>query len=409
MGKFINFLFGNSAEDEVKDQYDQRYADFVLGKDLNEIGSAPQIIVNEESAMQLSAVYSCVRVLAEDFASLPLHLYKRNGKNKEKAHDHPLYDLLYLSPNSEMTSFIVRETAMTNLLLWGNAYFQKIKDRYGNVLELWPLQSRRMRVERDANTNEILYYYTNSKGITATLTRNDVLHIPGLSYDGIKGLSPIALARRTLGIAKATEMYGAKFFENGARPGGVLEHPGKVERPDLLRDSWEHVYKGTANSHRVAVLEEGMKYHEIGIPPEDAQFLETRRFEMNEICRIYRVPPHMVGDLEKATFSNIEHQSIDYVVHTLRPWIVRWEQAIDTQLLQDWERINYYSKFNVDGLLRGDFQTRTAGYATARQNGWMSVNDIRELEDQNPISVEQGGDIYHMNGNMIPLTGKPQE
>ena len=223
----------------------------------------------------------------------------------------------------------------------------------------------------------------------------------GLSYDGIKGLSPIDQAKEAVGLALATEEFGARFFGNGARPGGILEHPGVVKDPEKLRESWNKVYQGARNSHKIAVLEEGLKYHEIGLSPEASQFLQTRKYQLNEICRIFRVPPHLVGDLERSTFSNIEHQSIDFVVHTIRPWLVRWEQAIYKNLLNAEERRLYYAKFNVDGLLRGDFATRTQGYATARQNGWMSINEIRALEEMNPIAKEKGGDDYLINGNMI--------
>jgi HK97 family phage portal protein len=206
-----------------------------------------------------------------------------------------------------------------------------------------------------------------------------------------------------VGLAIATEQYGAKFFGNGARPGGVLEHPGILKDPEKLRESWNKVYQGTRNSHKVAVLEEGMKYHSIGIAPEDAQFLETRKYQVNEICRIFRVPPHLVGDLEKATFSNIEHQSIEFVQHTIRPWLVRWEQAISRLLLDESERLLYFAKFNVDGLLRGDYKSRMEGYAIGRQNGWLSTNDIRGLEDLPEVPEEQGGNDYLVNGNMIPI------
>ncbi len=401
MGKFINFLIENEADD-TKTPEQQRYEDFVLGKD--DLGISNSDVITERGAMQISSVYACVRVLSEDFASLPLHLFRQDGRNREKAEMHPLYDLLYIKPNREMTSFALREVGMANLLLWGNCYIQKIYDKAGNIMELWPLLSERMRVDRDSRTDEILYHYTPRKGPTVTLTRKDILHIPGLSFDGLTGLSPIALARKSLQTARAAQQYGSKFFENGARPGGVLEHPGTLEHPERIRESWNEVYRGTANSHKVAVLEEGMKYHEIGIPPEDAQFIETRKFELNEICRIYRMPPHMVGDLEKATFSNIEQQSLNYVIYTMRPWLVRWEQAMQTQLLNEIEMAQgYYPRFNVDGLLRGDFNTRMQGYATGRQNGWYSANDIREKEEMNPIPAEQGGDDYLVNGALMSV------
>lgn len=377
--------------------------DFMRGVDGGDWnGSNSGISVDELRAMQTSAVYACVKILAETVASLPLHLCTRDKSGKrEAASQHPLYACLYETPNEEMTSFQFRESMMTSLLLWGNAYARIIR-RQGHVSELWFLKPDRMTVERDTATKKIKYTYSDDvQNQTFVYKPEQVFHVKSLSLDGVLGLSPIAQAREAVGLALATEEYGAKFFGNGARPGGVLEHPGVVKDPERLRESWNQVYRGARNSHKVAVLEEGMKYHTIGIAPEDAQFLETRKYQVNEICRIFRVPPHLVGDLDRATFSNIEHQSIEFVQHTIRPWIVRWEQEISRSLLTESERLLYFARFNVDGLLRGDFATRMQGYATARQNGWMSINDIRRLEDMNPIPKEEGGDTYLVNGNMI--------
>ncbi len=379
---------------------DEKMQTFMNGEDLADTRAG--LFVSEESAMRTSAVYACVRVLAETVASLPLPLYKRLSKGKEKATYHPLYSLLHDVPNHEMTSFSFRETMMTHLLLWGNAYALIIY-KGKTPVELWPLHPSRVYVDRHSVTKELIYYYSDDDG-QKVYSPNQILHIPGLSYNGIKGLSLICLARETIGLSQATEEFGSRFFSNGARPGGILEHPGIVKEPEKLRTSWENVYKGVKNSHKIAVLEEGMTYKEIGIPPNDAQFLETRKFQLNEICRMFRVPPHLIGDLERATFSNIEHQSIDFVVHTIRPWLVRWEQAIQRCLLSEGERSLYFVKFTVDGLLRGDFKTRMDGYAVGRQNGWYSANDIRELEDLNPLPDEMGGDLYLVNGNMIPIT-----
>lgn len=382
---------------------DQKTADFIKGVDLDTGQlSNSGIDVDEESALKISTVYACVKVISETIASLPLNLLKEeeNGDSK-KAKYHPLYSILKDVPNSEMSSFTFREMLMTNLLLWGNAYALIKRNKDGVITELYPLKSKNMVVERDASTNAIKYTYTNNKGISKTYTPKQIFHIPAFTFDGIIGVSPITYAREAMGLALATEEFGARFFGNGARPGGVLEHPGVLKDPDKLRDSWNKVYQGTANSHKVAVLEEGMKYHEIGMSPEDSQFLQTRSFQISEICRIFRVPPHMVGDLSRSTFSNIEHQSIDFVVHTIRPWLVRWEQAITRALLNEDERTIYYAKFNVDGLMRGDFVTRMNGYAIARQNGWMSANEIRALENMNKIPADQGGDLYLLNGNMI--------
>ena len=241
------------------------------------------------------------------------------------------------------------------------------------------------------------------KGVTVNLRPSDVLHIPGLGFDGLVGYSPIAMAKNAIGMAIACEEYGAKFFANGAAPGGVLEHPGTIKDPQRVRESWQSTFGGSGNSNKIAVLEEGMKYTPIGISPEQAQFLETRKFQINEIARIFRVPPHMVGDLEKSSFSNIEQQSLEFVKYTLEPWLVRWEQSVQRTLFSPEEKKRYFAKFNVDGLLRGDYASRMTGYATARQNGWMSANDIRELENMDRIPAEEGGDLYLINGNMLPL------
>ena len=226
--------------------------------------------------------------------------------------------------------------------------------------------------------------------------------VPGLGFDGLVGYSPIAMAKNSIGMAIACEEYGAKFFANGATPGGLLEFPGTVKNPDAIRESWNKGFSGS-NSHKIAILEEGMKYTPISISPEQAQFLETRKFQIDEIARIFRVPPHMVGDLEKSSFSNIEQQSLEFVKYTLEPWIVRWEQSLNRSLLSETEKATFFVKFNVDGLLRGDYQSRMSGYATARQNGWMSANDIRELENLDRIPPELGGDLYLINGNMTKL------
>ena len=373
-------------------------------------GSTAGKAVNERSAMQMTAVYACVRILSEAIAGLPLHLYEYGGDgSKEKAVEHPLYFLLHDEPNQEMTSFVFRETLMTHLLLWGNAYAQVIRNGKGEVIALYPLMPNRMEVNR-TDKGQLYYQYTTSsddaptvEGSTAVLMPEDVLHIPGLGFDGLVGYSPIAMAKNAIGLAIATEEYGAKFFANGAAPSGVLEHPGTIKDPQRVRDAWMSQFSGSRNAGKVAVLEEGMKYTPISISPEQAQFLETRKFQINEIARIFRVPPHMVGDLEKSSFSNIEQQSLEFVKYTLDPWVIRWEQSLQRTLLSSEEKKRYYFKFNLEGLLRGDYASRMTGYATARQNGWMSANDIRELENLDRIPDELGGDLYLINGNMLPL------
>ena len=366
--------------------------------------------VNEMTALQTTAVYACVRILAEAIASLPIHVYKHTDEGKEQDVNHQLYYLLHDEPNPDMTSFVFRETLMSHLLIWGNAYVQIIRDGRGQVLALYPLLPDRVSVKRD-DKGELYYVYQRSEEGNPNfkdkdniiLKKCEVLHVPGLGFDGLIGYSPIAMAKNAVGMTLATEEYGASFFANGANPGGVLEHPGILKDPSKVRESWNQVYQGTNNSHKVAVLEEGMSYKTIGIPPNEAQFLETRKFQINEIARLYRIPPHMVGDLEKSSFSNIEQQSLEFVKYTLDPWVVRFEQAFQKALLLPDEKKTYFIKFNVDGLLRGDYQSRMNGYAIGRQNGWLSTNDIRRLEDMNPLSKEEGGDLYLVNGNMTKL------
>jgi len=358
--------------------------------------------VNARTAIQMSTVYACVRVIAETIASLPLHVYESNEGGSAKAVKHPLYRLIHDEPNPEMTSFVWRETMLTHLLLWGNSYSQVIRNGRGQVVGLYPLLPDYMEVDRDSK-GVLTYKYTNAEGVSRWLRPEDVLHIPGLGFDGIIGYSPVAMEKNAIGLGISAEEYGNKFFSNGARPSGILTHPNTVKDPAALRASWNAAYGGTSNASRVAVLEEGMTFTPLSMPNNEAQFLETRRFQVEEICRIYRVPPHMVGDLSRATFSNIEHSSIDFAVHTIRPWLVRIEQAMNRALFPDREKGRFYVQFNLDGLMRGDYKSRMEGYAIARQNGWMSANDIRELENQNPIPAEDGGDAYLCNGNMIPI------
>ena len=354
--------------------------------------------VTQRSSMQLTAVYCCVRVLAEGVASLPLVTYqeKKDG-TKVRAVDHPLYYLLHDEPNPEMTSFSFRETLMTHLLLYGNAFAQIIRNGKGEVVALYPLMPDRMKVDRDEH-GHIYYEYMKQQDEAATmktgtviLSPEDVLHIPGLGFDGL------------IGMASACEEYGASFFANGASPGAVLEHPGVLKDPEKVRTAWQEAYGGPHKANRVAVLEEGMKFTPISINPQEAQFLETRKFQIEEIARIFRVPLHLIGDLDHATFSNIEEQSLEYVQYTLQPWLIRWEQAIQRSLFTPEEKKTMFCRFNVDGLLRGNYQSRMQGYSIGIANGFMSVNDVRALEQMDLIPDEEGGNTYMVNGTMTPL------
>jgi HK97 family phage portal protein len=284
MNNPLKGLFGFHSRDKPQNRIGSGFS-FLFG------GTSSGKAVNERSAMQTTAVYACVRILAEAIASLPLHLYQYNADGgKERVADHPLYYLLHDEPNPEMTSFVFRETLMAHLLLWGNAYAQVIRDGRGRVLALYPLLPSKMEVSR-APGGELVYTYRrdfdesrlNTESRTVALRRDEVLHIPGLGFDGLIGYSPIAMAKNAIGMALATEEYGAAFFANGAQPGGVLEHPSVIKDPQRVKDSWNAAYQGSENAHRVAVLEEGMKFQAIGIPPEQAQFLQTRKFQINEV------------------------------------------------------------------------------------------------------------------------------
>ena len=368
--------------------------------------------VDEKSAMQIATVYACVRLLAESVAQLPLHLYRYtdSGMGKEMATDHPLYAVIHRQPNPEMTSFTWRETMMVHLLLYGNAYCQIIRDGKNDVVSVYPLLPENVEVDRDEH-GEIYFIYhaytdetPGEKNKDIIFRREEVLHVPGLGFNGLVGFSPIAMMKNSLGSTLAVEKYGSAFFKNGAQPSGVLEHPGVLKNPEKIRQNWSDVYGGANNAHKVAVLEEGMSYKAISLPPEDSQFLSTRQFGVEEICRIFRVPPHMVQDLQRATFNNIEHLAIEFVMHTLMPWLVRSEQAIIKDVLIDEEKNEFFPKFNVDGLMRGDYKSRMEGYAVAITNGIMSVNDVRKLEDLDPLDEDEGGDLHLINGSYTRLS-----
>ena len=292
-------------------------------------GSSAGKSVTPRNAIQVSAVYACVRVIAETIASLPFGVFQETTEGSVKALEHPLYRIIHDEPNSEMTSFIWREAMLTHLLLWGNSYSQIIRSGRGKIIGLYPLLPDHMEVDRDEKSGQLTYTYSTTKGETVRLRPEDVLHIPGLGFDGIMGYSPIAVEKNAIGLGIAAEEYGSKFFSNGATPSGILTHPNTVKNPKALREAWMEAYGGSSNSNRVAILEEGMTFTRISMPNNEAQFLETRKFQVSEICRIYRVPPHMIGDLDRATFSNIENQSISFAVHTIRPWLVRIEQAMN--------------------------------------------------------------------------------
>lgn len=361
--------------------------------------------VTPEGALACAAVMACVRVLAESMGQAPCYLFERLEKGKAPAPQHKVYQLVHDQPNPEMTCATFKETLQGHLALRGNAYAEIERDRAGRPLWLWPLRPDRTGPTRNPKTRAREYVTHLADGTQAVLAAENVLHIPGLGYDGMKGYSPVEIARDTIGLALATEEHGARLFSQGAVAGGVLEHPGNLS-PDAqsrLKTAWANQHQGLTGAHRIAVLEEGMKFNAIGMENDHAQFLESRKFSVTEVARLYRVPPHMIADLERATFSNIEQQGIEFTTHTLGIWVTRWEEAYSLALLKDAERARYYAEFSLTAFLRGDTPARYAAYAVGRQWGWLSPNEIRSRENMNPID---GGDVYERPLNMAPL-GSP--
>jgi len=342
--------------------------------------------VSPDSALRLAAVYACVRVLSESMASLPLVIYQRRADGgKDKVTDHWLFRLLAKRPNRFQNPFEWREMLQGHLALRGNAYNQIITNAKGEVVELMPLHPDRIRLEL-LPSGEYRYRFTDRFGTESVLPRGEVWHLRGLSSDGLLGMSPIELARENLGMALAAQDYGARFFANDAKPtGGWIEFPGSFkdsEAKKVFRESYQQAQSG-ANRGKVLVLENGMKFHEVGVTNKDAQFLELRKFQITDVARLFRVPPHMIGDLDRATFSNIEQQSLEFVMHTMTPWAERWEASIESELLLEGDDIEV--EFDFANLMRGDAASRASFYQSGIQNGWLTRNEARIAENLNPL------------------------
>lgn len=353
--------------------------------------------ISPQTAMQLTTVFACNRVIAETISSISLDIYERIEDGKVKATDHPLYDLLKYSPYPGITSVMWRELIVTALNTRGNHYTQIIRDGNKYIKGLFPLMTDNMKVEW-AKGGKRIYAYDKKK-----ISSDEILHIPGLpSDDGLTGLSPIEYNRKSLELGATTQQFGLNFFDKGANASGAFTTDGELSEDAYkrLKEDLGNNYTGMQNSGKPLLLEGGLKFERISIPNNDAQFLETRKYQKEEIASIFRVPMHMINSLENATFSNIEHQSLEFVQFTILPWIKRIEQAMNTQLLSYEERQKYVIKFNVDSLLRGDFKTRTEGYGTMIQNGILSVNEARSLENLNPVD---GGDKRYMQMNMTTI------
>lgn len=367
--------------------------------------SASGTYVTPSTALQIAAVYACVRVIAETIGTLPVHVYRRLPRGRELVmpSEHSAARLLDIGPNDEMSPVDLFETMTGHVLLWGNAYSEVNRSPVdGSLQSIWPLRPDRTTPVRNSR-NALVYESVDETGQPTRRRSDRILHIRGLSYDGLIGYTPITLARETLGMAKSTADYGARFFANDSRPGGVLQTDGQLS-PDAinrLKTTWEAAHSaGAGQSHKVAVLEQGLKWQSVGMPNDDAQWLDTRKYTRSEIAGLFRVPAHLINDLEKATFSNIEQLGQEFATLCIAPWAVRIEKACNKTLFTEAERGQLFVRFNLGGLVRGDISSRYTAYATARQNGWMSANEIRELEDMNPVV---NGDELLINGNMRPI------
>lgn len=371
--------------------------------------TAAGVRVSEETALHYAPFFAGVRLIAEDVGSLPLITYERLADDgKSRARNHSLYGLLHDAPNDVMSAITFRSTLQAHALTWPAGYAYVVRE-HGEVTELWPL--RPDRIHPDTRTvpgqpGKVLlsYKYLDPvNNIQARLLPDEVFAVGGLGFDGISGYSIISLARQSIALGLAAERYGASVFGNGSKPGGVLKHPKTLSEgaQNRLRANWENLHRGLDRAQRVAILEEGLDYEAVGIPPNDAQFLETRRFQVSDQARWLRLPPHKIADLERATFSNIEEQALDYVTGSLRIWLVRWEQSIKLRLFTMQERARFFAEHLVDGLLRGDIKTRYEAYAIGRQWGWLSADDIRALENLNPLPDGRGS-IYLVPLNMVP-------
>jgi HK97 family phage portal protein len=369
--------------------------------------SSSGVNVTENTALNFSAVFRAVQLISGCVSTLPLHLYERDGDARKRA-EHPLDYLLNDEPNDEMDASTFRETLQGHVLTWGNGYAEIVRDGADRPVALYPLSPDLVRPKR-AN-GVLLYEVTKDGGGTKTLTADNVLHIYGLGYDGLVGYSPIRIARQSIGLGMAAEEFGARFFGNGTHLGGIIERPAGVFWSDdgakRFKSDFANWHQGVGKSHKVAVLEDGMQYKKLGLPPNEAQFLETRKFQVTEIARWYGIPPHLLYDLERSTFSNIEQQGIEFLTYSLRYWLKKWERAIKRSLLSKEERQRYYAEHVTDDLVRADIKTRYDAYNIAVAGGWLSVNDVRRKENEPPVG---GGDEYRKPLNMTDIKQPPTQ
>lgn len=394
--KFIDrcklFLTPQNALFEVLQKYSK---DFLSGED---VPTADNSTIDANTAMSFTAVFACNRVLSETLASCPIFLYEKDSKgNRVQVTDAPEYQLMHYTPNPEMTPGQFKETGMSNMNLGGNFIVQKVFNLHGDLLELRPILWNRVRIDIDKDTGRLLYFID---GKTEPKTRDEILHIPGLTLDGYIGVTPLTYAALTIDIGLSQDKFERNFYLNRASTSGIFQYPNELgdEAFKRLKKDIKKNYTGLQNAGVPMILEGGGQFKEVTMKLTDAQFLESKRFRIEDVCRIFRIPLHLVQDLTRSTNNNIEHQSLEFIVYTMLPWFKRWEENLNLQLLSDEsKRKNRYFEFKVDALLRGDAETRASAYAQGRQWGWLSVNDIRRLENMDPI---ENGDIYLQPLNM---------
>lgn len=394
----MQHLFGGKRSEAA---FGENLANWLMSQGGTESG----VPVTEHSAINLPTVYACVRVLAESMACMPLMVYSRDENGKTVATTHALYHVLHDEPNKEMTSFIYRETMMEHLLLWGNSYSEIQFNYAGLPCALWPLRPDWMTVQRDFTTGSLVYTFSSPYTGIRHLDPAQVLHIPGLSFDGLIGHSPIAIQRESLGLSQAAQDYAARFFGNDSTPGGYLTTaaPMTDEKKKIdMAKAWTEAHAGH-NQHKIAILDGGLDYKSIALNAEDAQLLATREYERSEIAGWFRVPAHKINDLTHATFSNVEHLGMEFVTDALMPWAVRLEQGFNRMLFSTYK---YFAEFKMDGFMRGDMASRYAAYAVARNWGWMSADDIRSLENMNPLPDDKGK-VYLQPLNMVEAGALP--
>lgn len=360
--------------------------------------------ISEANALNLSAVWAAVRLLANTMASMPIVVYERlEPRGKTRSPTHPVYRLLHDRPNPEMSAWTWKGVLQGHIETWGNAYAEKERNGRGEVVAYWPITPNRVTprwAEVRGGIRKV--FEVNVDGAVRVFGTDQILHIPGFGFDGLQGYSPIRMARESLGLAKAAEEFGSRMFGQGLRTSGVLTHPRQLgdKARDNLKKSIAAQNEGLSNAHRIMLLEEGLTWTQTSLPPEDAQFLETRVFQTVEVARWFGVPPHKLADMSRATFSNIEHQSIEFVTDTVRPRCVGWEQVLNHEAFSQADRGKYFAEYNIEALLRGDTAARASFYSQMVNIGVYSQNDVREKENENPVD---GGDRYWVQGALVPI------